>query len=56
MEINLDKLTKELTHHQNEHERVLYKYLVLHLLRDYFTTSVLEEVVKEAQDFLKERK
>ena len=56
MKINLNKITKELTQHQNEHERVLYKYLVLHLLRDYFTTSVLEEIVKEAQDFLNERK
>jgi hypothetical protein len=55
MKINLAKLTNELTKHPKEHEKVLYKYLVLYLLRDYFTTSVLKEVVEEAQDFLQER-
>ena len=55
MKIKLSKLIDDLTKHPEEHERVLYKYLVLYLLRDYFTTSVLKEVIEEAQDFLQER-
>tara|TARA_R100000908_G_C3605331_1_gene58266 strand:+ start:157 stop:327 length:171 start_codon:yes stop_codon:yes gene_type:complete len=55
MKINLPKLKNELRKHSEEHEKVLLKYLVLYLLRDYFTTNVLKEIAEQAQDFLQER-
>ncbi len=55
MELNFNELQKESEEYPLEHERVIYKHLVLHLLRDYFHTEMLKEIVEDAQDFLNER-
>ena len=56
MNINIERFIVELSKNKDKHENVLFEYLIIYLIRDCLSKESVEKIIKEANDFLEERK
>jgi len=56
MNVNIKKFIEELSKNKDNHQNVLLEYLMIYFLRDCLSSDSVERIIKEANDFLKERK
>jgi len=56
MKINLEYFKTDCKKHHEKHEIVLYKYLVLYLIRDVFKIEHLKEIQELLTDSIESKK
>jgi hypothetical protein len=56
MKINLEYFKTDCKKHHEKHEIVLYKYLVLYLIRDVFKIEHLREILEAVKESILNKK